>query len=119
MTDLIDSLRELSYQRTAISPEPANLDHILRRAIDDVKVRPEFRHRTITLNACDDLEGVFDPKKLERAFFNLLLNACEATSEGNRRVIIDVQMRKNSFEVRITDEGSGVPENIRGKAFDP
>src|SRR6202140_564582 len=69
MTDLIDSLRELANQRTAISPEPTNLDRIVRRAIEAVKVRPEFRHRKITLIARDEMEGVFDPRKLERAFF--------------------------------------------------
>ena len=119
MTDLIDSLRELSYQRSAISPEPTSLEQILRRAIDAVKSRPEFRHRTIALTTREDMEGVFDPKKLERAFFNLLLNACEASSDANSRVSIDVQMVKECFEIRVTDQGSGVPEPIRGRVFDP
>jgi signal transduction histidine kinase len=119
MTDLIDSLRELAYQRTAISPEPTDLDQIIRRAIEAVKVRPEFRHQTISLVAHDTTEGVFDPKKLERAFFNLVLNACEATLNVESRVIIDVKSRKDSFEVRVIDEGCGVPESIRANVFDP
>jgi signal transduction histidine kinase len=119
MTDLIDSLRELADQRRAISPEPTDLDRILRRAIEAVKVRPEFRHRTITLVAHHGTEGVFDPKKLERAFFNLVLNACEATLDGNGRVTIDVQDSKGSFEIRVMDEGCGVPDVIRETVFDP
>jgi signal transduction histidine kinase len=119
MTDLIDSLRELAYQRTAISPELTDLDQIIRRAIEAVKVRPEFRHRTISLFAPDTTEGVFDPKKLERAFFNLVLNACEATLDAESRVTIDVKSRKDSFEVRVIDEGCGVPESIRANVFDP
>jgi signal transduction histidine kinase len=120
MTDLIDSLRELAYQRSAISPVPTELDQIIRRAIEAVKVRPEFRNRTITLLARDSTEGIFDPKKLERAFFNLVLNACEATTlDNSSRVTIDVQPRKDTFEVRVVDEGSGVPEAIRATVFDP
>jgi signal transduction histidine kinase len=119
MTDLIDSLRELAHQRRAISPEPTNLDQLLRRAIDAVRVRPEFRSRSITLATRGEIEGVFDPKKLERVFFNLVLNACEATPDGESNVIVDVQSRKESFEVRVIDQGPGVPANIRDHVFDP
>jgi len=119
MTDLIDSLRELAHQRSAISPEPTDLEEIIRRAIEAVKVRPEFRNRAITFHADSELEGIFDPRKLERAFFNLVLNACEATPDGESRVAVDVLTRKDSFEIRVSDQGSGVPENIRGRAFDP
>ena len=119
MTDLIDSLRELAHQRSAISPEPTDLEQIILRAIEAVQMRPEFRNRMIVLHAESEMEGVFDPRKLERAFFNLVLNACEAMPEGEGRVSVDVQTRKDSFEIRVTDQGGGVPETIRGRAFDP
>jgi signal transduction histidine kinase len=119
MTDLIDSLRELATQRVAISPEPTELDQVIRRAIEAVRVRPEFRSRTISLVGASATEGIFDPKKLERAFFNLVLNACEATPDGEGRVTIDIQSRRDTFEVRVIDQGCGVPNAIRANVFDP
>jgi signal transduction histidine kinase len=119
MTDLIDSLRELSYQRRSISPVPTSLEQILRRAIEAVKVRPEFRGRQITLVTRSEVEGVFDPKKLERVFFNLVLNACEATPNSESKVGVDVQTRQDSFEIRVIDQGPGVPASIRDHVFDP
>jgi signal transduction histidine kinase len=119
MTDLIDSLRELATQRVTISPEPTDLDQIIRRAIEAVRVRPEFRSRTISLVGAGATEGVFDPKKLERAFFNLVLNACEATPDGEGRVIIEVQSHRDTFEVRVIDQGCGIPHAIRSSVFDP
>lgn len=119
MTDLIDSLRELATQRVTISPEPTDLDQIIRRAIEAVRVRPEFRSRTISLAGSSATEGVFDPKKLERAFFNLVLNACEATPDGEGRVTIDIQSRRDTFEVRVIDQGCGIPHTIRANVFDP
>jgi signal transduction histidine kinase len=71
------------------------------------------------LIASDEMEGVFDPRKLERAFFNLVLNACEATPEGESRVTVGVQTSEDSFEVRVTDQGPGIPSNIRNIVFDP
>jgi len=48
-----------------------------------------------------------------------VLNACEATADRNSRVTIDVQDSKGSFEIRVMDEGCGVPEAIRDTVFDP
>jgi signal transduction histidine kinase len=119
MTDLIDSLRELAHQRSTISQEPSDLEQIIRRAIEAVQMRPEFRSRTITLHAHGELEGMFDPRKLERVFFNLVLNACEATPDGGSQINVEVQSGKDCFDIRVTDQGCGVPENIRGRMFDP
>src|SRR3984957_3926604 len=119
MTDLIDSLRELASQRSLISPLPTDLDQIVRRAVEAVRVLPEFRSRTISLTSSGTTEGIFDPKKLERVFFNLVLNACEATPDSEGRVTIDVQNHRDTFEVRIIDQGCGIPSAIRATAFDP
>src|SRR5258707_11839712 len=119
MTDLIDSLREVAHQGSAISPEPTDLGQVIRRAIEAVQARTEFRNRTITLQADSELDGMFDPRKLERVFFNLVLNACEATPDGESQVNVEVQRSKDSFEIRVSDQGAGVPENIHGRAFDP
>jgi signal transduction histidine kinase len=119
MTDLIDSLRELSSQRSAISPVPANLAQVIRQAIEAVHSKPEFRSVDISFKADEDLPGVFDPKKMERVIFNLLLNACEATAGGRSAIQVDVNLHDNLFEIRVRDNGPGVPEPIRQTLFDP
>jgi signal transduction histidine kinase len=119
MTELIDSLRELAHQGSTLSREHAKLDQILRRAIDAVRVRPEFRDRSIILTTPLETEGMFDTKKLERAFINLVLNACEATTEGESKITIDVRAIDDLFEIRVSDNGTGIPDNIRSTVFDP
>jgi len=119
MTDLIDSLRELSSQRSAISPVPSNLTQAIRQAIEAVHAKPEYRGVHIDLRAEEDLPGVFDPKKLERALFNLLLNACEATAETKPSIQVDVRQNDSLFEIRVRDNGPGVPDPIRQTLFDP
>jgi signal transduction histidine kinase len=119
MTDLIDSLRELSYQRSAITPVHTRIDQVIRRAIEAIHAKPEFRGSRIVLVASDDLEGMFDARKLERVFFNLILNACEAVPGVDGLIAIDAKRDGESFDIRIKDNGPGIPANIEKSLFDP
>jgi signal transduction histidine kinase len=119
MTDLIDSLRELSYQRNAITPVRTRIDQVIRRAIEAIQARSEFRHAKIRLVASDELEGMFDARKLERVFFNLILNACEAAPGVDGVIGIDAKKHGDHFEIRVEDNGAGIPASIRGSVFDP
>jgi signal transduction histidine kinase len=119
MTDLLDSLRELAREDRAISPAPASLDQTVRHAIESVVTRPELRSRRISISASGEMEGVFDPKKIERAFFNLMLNACEATAQRQGQIRVELHSSAESFEVRVADNGPGIPESIRNTLFDP
>jgi signal transduction histidine kinase len=116
MTDL---LRELAREDGAISPAPASLDQTVRHAIEAVVTRPELRSRRISISASGEMEGVFDPKKMERAFFNLLLNACEATAQRQGQIRVELHSSPESFEVRVMDNGPGIPASIRSTLFDP
>jgi signal transduction histidine kinase len=119
MTDLIDSLRELSYQRGAIAPANTRIEQVIRRAIDAVHARPEFRNARIVLMGPEGLEGMFDARKLERVFFNLILNACEAMGGKEGAVTATVQDSGKEFEIRIQDSGPGIPTAIHRTVFDP
>ena len=119
MTDLIDSLRELSHEGSTINPVPAALDQSVRRAVDAVLSRPELRNRKIEIRSVGEMSGIFDPKKMERALFNLLLNACEATPGSQSRICVEIASSSDSFEIRVIDNGSGIPSTIRATLFDP
>lgn len=119
MTDLIDSLRELSYQRRAVTLARTRIDQVIRRAIEAIHAKPEFRNARIVLRAHEDLEGMFDSRKLERVFFNLILNACEAVPDTNGSVIVDAIKQEKALEIRIHDNGPGIPPSIHETLFDP
>jgi signal transduction histidine kinase len=119
MVDLLDSLRELAREENSIAPIPASLNQTIRRAVDAVRARPELRHLEISINSSGEMDGVFDPKKIERAFFNLVLNACEATVPSQGYVRIEICSIGESFQVRVEDNGTGIPSSITGTLFDP
>lgn len=119
MTDLIDSLRELAHEGSGINPVPASLDQTVRHAVDAVLSRPELRNRKIEIISTGEMAGVFDPKKIERALFNLLLNACEAAPGWQGEIHVEIASNGDAFEIRVIDNGSGIPATIRGTLFDP
>jgi signal transduction histidine kinase len=119
MTELLDSLRDLARERRNISPVAASMDQCVRRAIEAVRARPEFRDQSISVRAMGDMSGNFDPKKMERAFFNLLVNACQAISSNEGKIILDLVSEPDAFEIRVSDNGAGIPPAIRGNLFDP
>jgi signal transduction histidine kinase len=119
MTDLLDSLRELARAEVSISPMPASLSQTIRRAVDAVRARPELRGMEVAISPMGDMDGTFDAKKIERAFFNLILNACEASLPVQGRVCVEMRSVQDSFEVRVTDGGAGVAPAVRATLFDP
>lgn len=119
MTDLLDSLRELSREEGAIFPRPAEIDQTIRHAVDAVRARSELRTQKISLRTSGDMTGIFDPKKIERVFFNLVLNACEASAQAQSEIEIDVRSLPDVFEIRVSDHGTGVPAAVRTTLFDP
>jgi signal transduction histidine kinase len=119
MTDLLDSLRELSREDGAISLRPAAIDQTIRRAVDAVRARAEMRNRAVSLRMSGEVMGMFDPQKIERAFINLVLNACEASEQAQTEIVVDIESFPEFFEIRVIDHGPGVPTPIRNTLFDP
>ncbi|HEY0703980.1 MAG TPA: ATP-binding protein [Candidatus Acidoferrales bacterium] len=119
ITDLLDSLRELSREDASIAPRPATIDQTVRRAVDAARARSEMKVRAIIIRSSGELTGVFDPRKMERALFNLVLNACEASAPVEGDIEVDIRSVGEFFEIRVSDRGPGVPPLIRETLFEP
>jgi len=110
---------EISREKPSLVPVPADLGKVVHKAADSVHASPDFRDIDIEIQQQAPAGGVFDPRKLERVFFNLLLNACEAGANGNARVVVNIAGSDQQVECRVVDNGAGVPESIRASLFEP
>ncbi len=119
MTGLMDALVDISRERMSLTLSQDRLEDIVRRAAAAVRANPEFRQCPIEVTAVCDTTGAFDKRKLERAFFNLLLNAVQATHEGDGRVGVQISCDAAGFLCRVWDQGPGVPEYVRQRLFQP
>lgn len=68
-------------------------------------------------------ETLIDPEQLKEVVVNIIINACEAMKKGGNIIIHEEETEpepmKKSDIIRITDDGEGIPEEIRDKIFDP
>jgi len=122
-TELIDSLLVFSRTNAAVQRRPELIAPLVERAIALMRAHPDAEH--VRLEAmCDDptkTSALVDSKQMERAIYNLLLNACQAArgSAGEPTVTAVVETSGSTLTVTITDDGEGVSESIRDRLFEP
>jgi len=119
MTDQIQALLEFSRTKTVYRPVSANIAEVIERAVRAVKARPEFNSVQIITSFEGSTEGRFDSGSLERVFHNLVLNACEAVPHDSGRIEVSTRPTDEGVEVRVADNGAGIPEEIRDRIFQP
>lgn len=119
MNDLIDSLLEFSRTRESLRLRSSHPEEAIDAAIHTIRLRPEFRNIIIEVNCAGTSEGSYDIKKLERVFHNLLLNSCEAILPRSGCVHVDLREDGNQVEIRVSDDGRGIPEQLKQQIFEP
>ena len=119
MTDLIDSLLEFARTRESLNPTYANVVESVQRAMQAVRSHPRHQGTLIEVYSHGQSSAWFDPRKLERALYNLLLNACEAAPSSEGRVQVTVEGNGSSVTISVSDNGPGIAEAIQDKLFHP
>ncbi|MGB2606219.1 MAG: ATP-binding protein [Candidatus Sulfotelmatobacter sp.] len=119
MTDLIDSLLEFARTRESLNPTYASVVESVQRAMQSVRLHPRHQGTLIEVNSNGQSTAWFDPRKLERALYNLLLNACEAAPSNEGRVEVTIRRTPASIVIDVSDNGPGIAEPIRDKLFHP
>jgi signal transduction histidine kinase len=118
MTDLIDSLLEFSWTRKALRRTFADANDSVDNAVQAIRAHPEFHQVPISVSSQGHTAGWLDAKKLERVLYNLLLNACEVVSKNSGRVAVELVENTMRLEIRIADNGPGIPDAIRERLFE-
>jgi signal transduction histidine kinase len=119
MTDEINSLLGFAKQREVIRPAFGHIEEVVERAIQTVKALPEFGSIEVSSEHSGDGAAWFDPGKTERVILNLLFNACEAVDPRSGRVTIATSVSESGLQIRVSDNGPGIPQVILASLFQP
>jgi two-component system, NtrC family, sensor histidine kinase HydH len=108
VTRFLDFARPLSLRK-----EPSDVTQTIDRAIRQVE--REDQTVPIVRQYAEDLEPIpIDSEMMERVFYNLLLNAVQASPQG-----ATVTIRANQSEIAIIDHGSGIAKDQTESIFNP
>lgn len=118
MTDLLDSLLEFARTRESLTPSFGSAAEVIHRAVQAVRLHPRHHGHSIDVLCSGTVTGWFDARKLERALYNLLLNACEAVPE-NGRVEVTAAEDEGQITISVSDNGPGIADSIRHRLFHP
>ena len=119
LTDLIDSLLELSRPAESLNPTETVIEHSVSRAIELIHAHPEFQKVTVGIESNGVHHAMCDPRKMERVFYNLLLNSCQSVQARGGHVSVTVNNSGSHLDIRVVDDGPGLDTSIRDKVFQP
>jgi signal transduction histidine kinase len=121
MTDLIESLLLFSQTGQMLHLRREPVEGLIERTIQTVRQHPECREVQISAEIARPVYAWIDSKKLSRAIYNLLLNACQSAKKGTSAPKVAVRLSEddNKIEISICDSGPGVADSIRETLFQP
>jgi signal transduction histidine kinase len=106
------------------SPIMVDINQIVRDAAEFIE--PEARRHGITIRlelSKDALPALVDPIGIEQVILNLIHNGIEAMKShktGKPEVTIETSVVEGKYaEVAISDMGSGIPQDLIARVFDP
>ena len=97
---------------------PNNLSEMLDRCIRGLPPKLTRDNRRVEVDCPQDLELVCDGFGIEQVVVNLVANALQATPPDST-VRVYAQRQNGHIQLRVTDEGPGVPEEFKCQLFDP
>ena len=121
-TEMLETLMIFSRTGASVRHAPEHVEVLLRRAVTQVKKHPDTRGVTIsTVLASSDAVVAADGKQLERALYNLLLNASQSArfATAEPAVVAEVRAMSACVVVCVTDNGAGVSLAVQKTMFDP
>ena len=112
-TELIESMLIFSRSGATIRRSHELIAALLERAIALLRAHPDAAGVQLTTASCDSTEtaALVDSKQVERAIYNLLLNACQSARTGHNepRVEARLKVQDGTIIIEVQDNGPGVP----------
>jgi signal transduction histidine kinase len=125
LIEQIDNLSNIATEFSNFAKIPTARNQVFKLAEQIQKVIDLFEsHQKVTLefraNGLEYLEVNADRDQLSRAIINLIKNSIQSIPDDREgKIEINLNRRDHMAVIAITDNGEGIPEQLREKLFSP
>ena len=114
--DLVANLLDLAHIENGPYPTPLTPVSVAAAGRGALEVAPPPPGRIVDINIGEGVTAVADPRGLERALTNLLVNAYRY---GGPLVRVEAAATEREVLLIVSDNGNGVPPELVPRLFDP
>jgi len=122
-TELLESLLIFSRSGPGIRRSQLYLASSIDKVMGMIRSHPDAAAVDFSLHCCNPslTATVIDATQIERAIYNLVLNACQAPRSDGSKPTVSIELEAHATELilEIKDNGDGIPANIRNTLFEP
>ena len=109
----------LTFARPAeLNAHEHDVAELVRNVVELERASAEPRGIELALVAPPSLVATVDKPKLHQVMLNLVRNAIEAAAPGGH-VSVELTAGDARFDVRVIDDGSGIPDDIQSRIYEP
>ena len=119
MERMLDEILQYAVERkTSLVFQEEHLDDFVRECCTEIKILLRTTQIQLSSDLRSDALVRVDRDKLRRAILNLVANAREAL-KGEGEIRLKTESINGHAIIHVEDTGSGIPEEIRAKIFEP
>jgi signal transduction histidine kinase len=116
---LVSAVKGFTYMDHATAPEPVDIGKGLTDTLAVLAAKARGKSASLTVDVPPDLPRVRGfGGELNQVWSNLVENALDAVNDGGR-VTVTAHADGSRVVVRVTDDGPGIPAEVKGRIFDP
>jgi signal transduction histidine kinase len=116
---IIDKLLKFARQ-DPVSVEPVEVGRVVEDAAAIMRHQMSLHQVTLRTRVAPDLPRIHgSANQLQQVLMNLMLNAQQALEGGAGTVEVEVDPAGDAVEIRVADDGPGIPAEIRDRVFEP
>ena len=116
INDILD-LSKIEAGRLELSCEDLSVANIFGEVLSALRPLADKKTQALTSNADRGLAVHADPMRFKQVLMNLVGNAIKFTPQ-NGHIVLEAQQLENEIQVKVRDDGPGIPPEEQKRIFD-